>query len=220
MAVREPFRTILEAAAVAAVGLVFAVVANRVSPRGLPLKADVTPVAPPRLTSEAPGAPTPSNTLPAAASVSPADHPPASPDAEPASPGAGIPELDDAAVAALHADPRREAELILFVDARGERAFEEGHIPGAWPYDPYRPGRFLGELLPLCSTAEVVVVYCNGGRCEDSHLAAQQLVEAGVPPERLRIYAGGITAWREAGRPLETGPHGSGLLAPPHPGQP
>lgn len=200
--------------AVAAAGLIFAILANQLSPRGLPLKAGVgLSQAPLTNASTAPplsATPTPSTETSSTATNEQATAPtvPGAASSEP------IMELEDTAVVALHEDPRREAELILFVDARGQQAFEEGHIPGAWPYDPYRPGRFLGELLPLCMTAELVVLYCNGGRCEDSHLAARQLLEAGVPADRLRIYTGGITAWREAGRPLETGPHGSGILLP------
>jgi rhodanese-related sulfurtransferase len=60
-----------------------------------------------------------------------------------------------------------------------------------------------------------VVVYCNGGECEDSEFAAIMLRDAGVPREALFIYAGGITEWKAQRLPMEAGARRSGELPKP-----
>jgi rhodanese-related sulfurtransferase len=116
---------------------------------------------------------------------------------------------------ALYQDPRREADLILFVDARNAKAYAAGHIPGSYRFDHYHPEEGMAEVLPLCQAADVVVVYCNGGDCEDSRLTAHTLQELGVPPDHLWVYQGGLAEWRARGQPVETGPRLSGLLLSP-----
>jgi rhodanese-related sulfurtransferase len=108
---------------------------------------------------------------------------------------------------------RQESGLHVIIDARDEDHFREGHIPGAYQLDHYRSERFLPELLPICLTANRIVVYCNGGECEDSMLAAEDLMLEGVDPVALFVYEGGIVEWREAGLPIEIGPRNSGETA-------
>jgi rhodanese-related sulfurtransferase len=48
--------------------------------------------------------------------------------------------------------------------------------------------------------------------CEDSHYAALQLIEAGLEPSRVQVYAGGITDWMSHSWPMERGVRGSGLI--------
>ena len=126
----------------------------------------------------------------------------------------GLAEIGFDDVLAAHQDPRREADLILFIDARNERAYQEGHLPGARPFDRFYPERHLPEVVPASLGAEMIIVYCNGGDCEDSKFAARLLVEAGVPGDRLRLFAGGIVEWTAQGQLLETGARHSGELRP------
>jgi rhodanese-related sulfurtransferase len=109
----------------------------------------------------------------------------------------------------LFADPRREQEQLIFVDARNRKRYEEGHVPGAYHLDHFYPDETLAEVLPAAMGAERVVVYCNGGGCEDSEFVAVFLREAGVPGDRLFVYPGGMMEWREAGWPVELGQRGS-----------
>lgn len=114
----------------------------------------------------------------------------------------------------LFRDPRREQGLILFLDARDDDAYEAGHIPGAYQIDNFHPEKNLGAVLPLCQTAEQIVIYCNGGDCEDSlHVAMLLGNDAGVPKAKLFVYAGGTTEWTGDGQPLETGARNSGNFA-------
>jgi rhodanese-related sulfurtransferase len=100
--------------------------------------------------------------------------------------------------------------LTVFIDARNEAQFASGHIPGAWPFDHYRPQLHLPAVLPVCLAALRVVVYCAGGECEDSEFAAVMLRESGVPAANLFVYPGGMTDWVARGQPVEIGPRGSG----------
>ncbi len=112
----------------------------------------------------------------------------------------------------LFRDPRRESELVIFVDARDASQYEAGHIPGAYLLDPYRPERTLASVVAVCATAEQIVVYCPGGDCEDSELVAGLLVFSGVPESQILIYAGGFEEWIKNGLPVEIGDRGSGRM--------
>ncbi len=112
----------------------------------------------------------------------------------------------------LFQDPRYEHGAIAFVDARDDQHYQAGHIPGAYQFDHYRAPDYLAAILPVCTAAEQIVVYCNGGDCEDSEFAAVTLRELGVPNEKLVIYGGGFTDWSTNGLPVELGARGSGTL--------
>ena len=106
-------------------------------------------------------------------------------------------------------DPRTQRQLIVFIDARDTQTYEKGHIPGAYPFDPYHPEQQLAAVLPVCQTAEKVVVYCNGGDCEDSQFAAVTLRDAGIPNEKLTVFPGGMAEWTTNRWPVEVGQRNS-----------
>lgn len=189
----------IEACLVAFVGMALALVANGISPRGLRLSRDYFPAI-----------------APVAVPVSSAPLAPSAAGGESAAPVVdaltarlqqrGLHLVRSNEVIELFRDPRREQGLVLFVDARDDAHFAAGHIPGAWPFDRYRPEAYLPTVLPACLAALKVVVYCNGGECEDSEFAAVMLREAGVAADSLLVYAGGIAEWKTLGLPVETGP--------------
>ena len=108
-------------------------------------------------------------------------------------------------VLALMQDPRLEAGMVVLVDARNEALFQERHIPGAYLFDHYQMEQYVDIVLPMCQVAEQVIVYCNGGHCEDSEFAATDLMQLGVPQEKLFIYAAGMRGWNEGGHPIALG---------------
>ncbi|HXJ72678.1 MAG TPA: hypothetical protein VNM37_07485, partial [Candidatus Dormibacteraeota bacterium] len=55
-------------------------------------------------------------------------------------------------------------------------------------------------------------VYCTGGTCEDSEFAALALREAGVAPDHLGVFVGGINEWTTLQGPIELGARNSGNL--------
>jgi rhodanese-related sulfurtransferase len=200
---RNAKAVLFEALLIAAVGLALALAANALSPRGLRLARNYFPGAEP-ISANA-GSTTASTNQ-----------------AAPKTPGAvaqrlaqrGLQLVASNEVVELFRDARYDQGLILFIDARDDSHYAAGHIPGAWQFHHYRAEDHLPTVLPACLTALKIVVYCNGGECEDSEFAAIMLRDAGVPREALFVYPGGILEWKAGGMPMETGAHRSGQLLP------
>jgi len=124
----------------------------------------------------------------------------------------GLQLIDGSQAARLYHDPRFRQDVVVFVDARDEQRYREGHIPGAYEFDPYRPEKYFAAVLPVCQAAEQIVVYCNGGDCDDSETAAILLRDVGIANQKLMVYEGGITEWATNGLPVEMGGRNSGNL--------
>ncbi len=196
---------LLEALAVTVIGAVLAFTLNAVSSRGLALGRDYFPGA----ARPSPPAVTASNGAP----LSVATHPPTAAELAAARLKAhGLQLLDRPQTAELFHDLRYQHGAVVFVDARDDQHYQAGHIPGAHQFDHYRAPDYLPAVLPVCLSAEQIVVYCNGGDCEDSEFAAVTLRDAGVANEKLFVYGGGFTDWATNGLPVELGARGSGLL--------
>jgi rhodanese-related sulfurtransferase len=125
----------------------------------------------------------------------------------------GVRLADSNQVAQLFRDPRLEQGLVAFLDARDDEHYESGHIPGAWQFDSFHAENYMTSVMPVCQLAQEVVVYCNGGNCEDSAFATSFLVSAGIAKEKLSVYPGGITEWSTNRMPIEVGVRNSGRLA-------
>jgi len=91
----------------------------------------------------------------------------------------------------------------LFIDARNDADYAEGHIPGALLVDHYYSSQYLPDVLPIVEWTEKVIIYCNGGDCEDNALVAMDLLEEGVPAAKICLFKGGWEAWEVAGLPCE-----------------
>lgn len=124
----------------------------------------------------------------------------------------GLQLADSNQVIQLFHDPRCGQDSIIFIDARNEDHYAEGHIPGAYLLDYFHPEKYLAAVWQASQTAERVVVYCNGGDCQDSELAALLLKDSNVPKEKLRVYGGGLAEWATNGLPIELGERRSGRL--------
>jgi len=194
---RELKRVLLEASVVTIVGLAFALAANLVSPRGLSLRRNYFP----QTGLAAAGIATVSNVTILARGTNPAGRETVVARLK----DKGLRPIDSKEALQLFHDPQHEQELIVFVDARDDRHYQEGHIPGAYQFDRYYPEKHLPAVLPACLNATTIVVYCAGGNCEDSRFAAVALRDAGVAQERLFVYAGGMTEWAANGLPVEVG---------------
>lgn len=211
----EARRVVVEALVIGGLGVGFALLANHGSPNGLDLTRNYFPPA------------SPAATVGAAASDGSGELAEGRPDSNGGRAGGGLEarlrqrgleSVERGQMQEWFEDPRYLSEGIVFIDARREGAYQAGHIPGSYLFDHYRPDPYLPEVLPACQFAEIVVVYCSGGECEDSVFAAELLRGMGVPGERLRVYPGGIDDWSAHGLPVETGPRHSGELRPRTPG--
>lgn len=198
-------RVLLEAALVAVVGAAFAFAANRISPRGLALARDYFPTGT-------------NDVVPTAAVVVPVGEPPGTNPAArsfvqlPATPtpGKGWQLIDGRQAVQLLHDSHLKPGAIVFIDARDEEHYLGGHVPGAYEFDPYYPEKYFPAVLPVCQAAEQIVVYCNGGDCDDSKTAALLLRDTGMINQKIFVYGGGITEWTNNHQPVETGARNSG----------
>lgn len=198
-------KVLLEAALVAVVGAAFAFAANRISPRGLALARDYFPTGT-------------NDVVPPAAVVVPVGETPGTnPAAQssvqlPATPtqGKGWQLIDGHQAVQLLHDSHLKPGAIVFIDARDEEHYLGGHVPGAYEFDPYYPEKYFPAILPVCQAAEQIVVYCNGGDCDDSKTAALLLRDMGIINRKIFVYGGGITEWTNNHQPVETGARNSG----------
>jgi len=98
-------------------------------------------------------------------------------------------------VADIVSDPNYDRYRFVLVDARSRAAYEAGHIEGAIRCYHYELDLCLDNLLAYALGAEKVIVYCNGGDCEDSKFMCQELVDQGVPWSSIYLYADGWQDW-------------------------
>lgn len=191
---------VLEAMLVTVIGFVFAFAANQISPAGLKLArnyfpAEIAPPAPePRVATTNSMMPSPSQFLDAEIKQQ------------------GLQTVDGDQTLRLLNDPLFKQGIIVFIDARDEQDYSEGHIPGAYEFDPYHPEKHLDAVLQVCQKAGQIMVYCHGGGCDDSVSAAIFLRNVGIPNRKLFVYAAGITEWTDRHLPMETGARGSGIF--------
>ena len=185
----------VEVLVVAITGIAFAFAVNQISPRGLVLTRNYFPAENShKATAANSTALSPAQLLAAQIKEN------------------GLQLVDGGQAAKLFHDPRFKQNGIVFIDARDESHYREGHIPGAYEFGPYHPDKYLAAILPICRAAEHIVVYCNGSDCDDSETAAVLLRNVGVANQKLFIYEGGIAEWTDNHLPVETGARNSGSL--------
>ncbi|KJK42967.1 rhodanese [Lentzea aerocolonigenes] len=97
----------------------------------------------------------------------------------------------------------------VLVETRNAEAFEQARIPGAINL-PYRALPDQPELLENLDPDLVYICYCESFQCNAATKGALALAQRGFRVKRL---AGGITAWREAGYPVEAGEAGVSKVA-------
>jgi rhodanese-related sulfurtransferase len=193
-------RVLLEALVVAALGAIVAFAANGLSPRGLKLTQDyfhgeTLPISRAGTNrTDIASARTNSATDPVIARLK----------------EKGLQVVDSDQALKLFHDALYQQGGIIFIDARNDEHYQSGHIPGAYQFDNYHPENYMGAVFPVCQAAQKIIVYCNGGNCEDSQFAALTLRDAQIPNEKIFVYTGGITEWTNRGYAVEVGERNSG----------
>ena len=200
-------RVFLEAVLVAALGAAFAFAANQVSPKSVALTRDYFPTGTPHqvrpVANVAPPPVTGTNPAPISAADFAANFLAAQMKEK------GLQLIDGRQALQYFHDPRFQQNKVVFVDARKEEEYQKGHIPEAYEFGPYHPD---ATVRSVCLQAEQVVVYCNGGDCDDSENSALMLRDVGIANQKLFVYGGGMTEWLANNLPVETGARNSGIL--------
>ncbi len=102
-------------------------------------------------------------------------------------------------VSDVHADLSAGVPGVVVVDSRGERAWRQGHLPGAVHLPTADIARLAARRLPPDPT--VVVTYCWGPGCNGATRAAYELARLGY---RVKEMIGGYQYWVEEGLPVQT----------------
>jgi rhodanese-related sulfurtransferase len=88
----------------------------------------------------------------------------------------------------------------LFVDARAEVEWEQGHLPGAIPLPAGEFEKYYAKYKSKIKKAKVLIPYCHGAGCHLSDKTCQQLVGKGF--KNVVGFFGGEPKWREAKLPM------------------
>jgi len=88
----------------------------------------------------------------------------------------------------------------IFVDARDQWEFSEGHISGAIniPEFSFTPNN---KLLQNIEKTSLMLIYCGGEDCDTSKRLASELERLGY--SNIYVYLGGFSEWLEAGLSIE-----------------
>ena len=89
------------------------------------------------------------------------------------------------------------------IDARTEKAYKKGHIPGAILFDYYMFSKYIDMVLPQLDPTQNTVIYCSSPSCGIAEELARELYSLGY--ENLHVFRGGFSTWEEQGRPVERG---------------
>lgn len=100
----------------------------------------------------------------------------------------------------LHLFERDEA---LFLDARPESQYAEGHIKGALNLPWQDLDRYFLEVVDRLDGPKTIITYCDGVACDLSHELTLFLKEMGF--EKVYVLVNGWSLWKEAGFPVERG---------------
>lgn len=87
-------------------------------------------------------------------------------------------------------------DAVLWVDARPQAAYDQGHLPGALRLTEEVWETAFLPLLDRWVPGQPVIVYCDSRACRASHRVAERLRQAGVQP--VSVLRGGWAAWQAA----------------------
>ena len=94
---------------------------------------------------------------------------------------------------------------VIILDARPRVIHAMGHVPKAWSLSWEEFKDEFGTLeSKLSDHSGDIIVYCQDISCGDGAKVAHALIEHGIAG--VRLFAGGITEWENAGYPLEVSP--------------
>jgi rhodanese-related sulfurtransferase len=88
----------------------------------------------------------------------------------------------------------------VILDARGGKYLDNRRIPGAKALAAGSSAEDIAKALPDKDAA--IITYCSNTKCPASKMLAHQLAELGYT--NIQKYPGGIDAWEEAGKKVET----------------
>jgi len=89
----------------------------------------------------------------------------------------------------------------IILDARKMSDYTAGRIPGAMSLPVSDLDSHIASISALLTPEQPILVYCSGQECEESLELGAILITHGYT--NITLFAGGITAWTEAGYKVE-----------------
>ena len=89
----------------------------------------------------------------------------------------------------------------VFVDARTQEDYRDGHISGAVSFPAYAFEEHIHAFKKEYPLFLTIVTYCTGRECDDSHVLARRLLDEGY--KDVSVFIDGYPAWEEQGHPVE-----------------
>ena len=89
----------------------------------------------------------------------------------------------------------------VFVDARSSEDYEDGHIRSAVSLPIGKFDGLIDAFRDQYSSDIVIITYCSGRTCDDSHRLAQLLLDEGYA--NVSVMVDGYPVWEEEGYPVE-----------------
>ncbi len=89
----------------------------------------------------------------------------------------------------------------IFVDARVYEDYMEGRIKGAESLPAYQFEELIVDFKKDHPIHKLLITYCSGRECDDSHMLAQCLLDEGYTD--VIVFIDGYPAWKDKGFPIE-----------------
>lgn len=91
----------------------------------------------------------------------------------------------------------------VFIDARSESDYDDGHIPGAVSVPLLSFEDNIEKFYETYPTDTPLITYCSGRECQDSHELATFLRDIGYT--NVNVFIDGYPVWQDHGFPVESG---------------
>ncbi len=88
------------------------------------------------------------------------------------------------------------------LEALPERYYSAAHLPGATLFPHDKVDTLAASVVP--DKDREIVVYCANRACQNSHIAANRLLQLGY--SKVSVYADGKQDWIDAGLPVDAAP--------------
>lgn len=91
-----------------------------------------------------------------------------------------------------------DGHTAVLIDARGEEAFREGHLPGAQNLPLQSPRNFKIDFLSKFPKNTRFILYCINAECTQAERLERQFNLLGFA--NTHVFSGGWEAWQKAGQ--------------------
>ncbi len=89
----------------------------------------------------------------------------------------------------------------IFLDARDENSFDQGHIKGAKNLPWHAVDEYFMKIAKELPKDGLIITYCDGETCNLSHELSLFLNEMGF--SNVKVLVNGWTIWQEMNLPVE-----------------